>query len=233
MTDFSFQEAIDNLPGSIFYKNHDLIYTGCNQDFLDMLDLDVPEEVVGKSNADIEPFSQNEYTRSFEDEDRLALKGNQVIILDCHAFYKGGERFFITTKNPYYDDAGNQKGMYCLSRELLNPTACEINFFINHPRVKVSEHVLKNIERYLESNLQGVTKLTERETQCLYYISRGYTIKEIAVELGLSKKTIDSYLELVRLKLGVTERREIIRIAIESGVAMKSLEELKRGYYLD
>jgi len=52
--------------------------------------------------------------------------------------------------------------------------------------------------------------LNERETEALTWIARGKTSAEIAVILGLSKRTVDFHLENARLKLGVQTRTEAV-----------------------
>jgi DNA-binding NarL/FixJ family response regulator len=52
--------------------------------------------------------------------------------------------------------------------------------------------------------------LNERETEALTWIARGKTSAEIAVILGLSKRTVDFHLENARIKLGVQTRTEAV-----------------------
>lgn len=48
---------------------------------------------------------------------------------------------------------------------------------------------------------QKTYKLTLREAQCLYYSSHGHSAKQIAKELNLSYRTIEAYLENIKIKL--------------------------------
>jgi DNA-binding CsgD family transcriptional regulator len=53
--------------------------------------------------------------------------------------------------------------------------------------------------------------LTERERDCLRLVARGYSSKEIAVELGISHHTVDLHLRRAIKTLGVTSRRDAAR----------------------
>lgn len=55
--------------------------------------------------------------------------------------------------------------------------------------------------------------LSERETAVLRLIAQGYTNKEIASQLGLSVKTVETYKSRSMEKLGLRSRVDIIRIA--------------------
>jgi DNA-binding NarL/FixJ family response regulator len=52
--------------------------------------------------------------------------------------------------------------------------------------------------------------LNEREIEALTWVARGKTSAEIAIILGLSKRTIDFHLENARVKLGVQTRTEAV-----------------------
>ena len=60
--------------------------------------------------------------------------------------------------------------------------------------------------------------LAPRERQVLQLVAEGNTSKEIAVLLGLSVKTVDSYRARVMEKVGVHETAGLVRYAIRNGV---------------
>jgi len=62
---------------------------------------------------------------------------------------------------------------------------------------------------------QGVESLTRREIEVARFASRGYTDSEIADDLGISERTVESHLAHVYGKLGVTSRRVLIRMSAE------------------
>lgn len=66
--------------------------------------------------------------------------------------------------------------------------------------------------------------LTDREIEILKLISRGYTSKEIAEKLYLSKKTIDYYRGNIRAKLNLSKKSEIIRFLKEKNLYFEPQE---------
>jgi DNA-binding NarL/FixJ family response regulator len=52
--------------------------------------------------------------------------------------------------------------------------------------------------------------LNEREIEVLTWVARGKTSAEIAIILGLAKRTVDFHLENARVKLGVRTRTEAV-----------------------
>jgi len=61
------------------------------------------------------------------------------------------------------------------------------------------------------------TDLSERETEVLRLIGRGYSNKEIAVQLGLSIKTVETHRSRSMEKLDLHSRVEIVRYAMQQG----------------
>jgi two-component system response regulator NreC len=61
------------------------------------------------------------------------------------------------------------------------------------------------------------TDLSERETEVVQRIAHGYSNKEIAAQLNLSVKTVETYRARAMEKLGIDSRAELVRYALEHG----------------
>ena len=60
-----------------------------------------------------------------------------------------------------------------------------------------------------------VDKLTRRELEVLRLLARGYTYKEVAAELFISGKTVETHVSSVLRKLQLSNRRELSRWAAD------------------
>ncbi len=60
-------------------------------------------------------------------------------------------------------------------------------------------------------------KLSDREKEVLRLIALGYSNKEIAAQLDLSAKTIETYKARLIEKLGLSSRSELVRYALNQG----------------
>jgi NarL family two-component system response regulator YdfI len=61
-------------------------------------------------------------------------------------------------------------------------------------------------------------RLTERELEILAAIARGERSKEIAARLGLTRRTIETYLTTIYQKLEVDSRAAAVAVALEQGL---------------
>jgi len=60
--------------------------------------------------------------------------------------------------------------------------------------------------------------LSERERQVLGLVAQGYGTQEIAKQLLVSAKTVETYRARIVEKLGLRTRNEIVRFAIQMGL---------------
>jgi two-component system response regulator NreC len=67
--------------------------------------------------------------------------------------------------------------------------------------------------------------LSQRERQILRLVALGYTNKQIASQLFLSVKTIESYRARLMRKLGVRSRAALVRYALHKGLLDEAAEE--------
>jgi two-component system, NarL family, response regulator NreC len=65
---------------------------------------------------------------------------------------------------------------------------------------------------------RGPNTLSERETGVLALIALGHTNAEIAGQLYLSIRTVESHRSHIQLKLGLSTRAELVRYALERGL---------------
>jgi DNA-binding CsgD family transcriptional regulator len=65
----------------------------------------------------------------------------------------------------------------------------------------------------------GSAFLTERERQVVKRLSEGATVKEIAIELKLSAKTVEHHSMNARLKIGNPSVAVLTRFAIINGIS--------------
>jgi DNA-binding NarL/FixJ family response regulator len=77
--------------------------------------------------------------------------------------------------------------------------------------------LIENIVGHEQRTFSDPAILSERETEVLQYIAHGYSNKEIAAQLNLSVRTIETYKNRATEKLGITSRVGIIRYATEQG----------------
>lgn len=99
------------------------------------------------------------------------------------------------------------------ARELLAAirTVLAGKIHLNH---KISAAMLKNLEASKPPVVNGHAQLTDRETQVLQLVGAGMKTRNVAAKLSLSVKTIETYREHLKRKLGLKNSTELTHFAI-------------------
>lgn len=82
---------------------------------------------------------------------------------------------------------------------------------------QISEHVVHAILQEDETEV-ALAGLTQREREVLRLVAEGYSSRQIAEELGVSPKTIETHRARMMSKLGIHKSSKLVRFAIEAGV---------------
>ena len=85
-----------------------------------------------------------------------------------------------------------------------------------HQRVFLSPSIARRVMAHfsvrrkprIASEMLQQVALTDRETEVLLRVAKGYTLPEIGVQLGLSRHTIADYVKQIYRKLNVSSRAE-------------------------
>jgi two-component system response regulator NreC len=65
---------------------------------------------------------------------------------------------------------------------------------------------------------KAATLLSERELQVLNLVARGYSSKQIASQIFVSAKTVETYRARLLVKLGLQTRSDVVRYAVHMGL---------------
>ena len=82
---------------------------------------------------------------------------------------------------------------------------------------RVANRPVQTLSQAERPGASTTVELSDREAEVLRLIARGYANKEIAAQLNLSVKTVETYKARSMEKLGLRSRVDIVRIAVERG----------------
>jgi DNA-binding CsgD family transcriptional regulator len=90
---------------------------------------------------------------------------------------------------------------------------CQIALRRRHDRDQGETTV--EIARLQPARLDPTTELTSRESEVLGLLALGYTNREIAEQLVLSVRTVESHRARIQRKLSISSRAELVRHAVD------------------
>ena len=198
---------LDQIMSNIGWKDTQLRHLGCNANLAHALKLNHPEDIVGLKDSDFPIHTEQDYLFHFQN-DQLALLGKTIKIVHL---YK--ESAYLITKKPLNDTNNSIIGVIYHCQELENP-----NFFLQlHRTDKKHYSATSSISHYKIQSEHNPFHFSKREKECIFYMLRGKTTKQISELLNLSKRTVDYYIENIKNKTGCRTKSELLITAIESG----------------
>lgn len=189
-----------NLPCHVFWKDTNGIYLQYNDYGAAGLGFNSGNEIVG--HTDFELFAA-ETAIIFTDNDKKVICFEKEMFFREHAVIKKTiPVVFFSHKIPLYDFEKNLVGLLgiALVRRLsfVNNKFSEKNFCAVSPSIIAKSTITKNFH------------LSERERECIQYLCSGFSIKQIARKLNVSPRTIETYIERSKNKLGCVNKADLI-----------------------
>lgn len=121
----------------------------------------------------------------------------QALRVDAYGFLLKYESFSVLLESIRRVNRGD----YCFSNE-------------------IADRVVYNRENHSYSmrGETGLSSLTNRQLEVLRHLALGQSVKEVARQMHLSEKSIDSHKYRIMNKLGIHDRVELARFAIREGL---------------
>jgi len=85
-----------------------------------------------------------------------------------------------------------------------------------HLSEKMAANLLRSFSGNRNANAPPLERLSDRELQVFRLIGRGRSVKDIADELCLSSKTVETHKEHIKQKLNLASSNDLLRYAIEA-----------------
>lgn len=197
--------SILNLPLSVYFIRADSINVNVNEHDAKLCGFDSVNNAIGKlcfsgfttKSAEISTQNDNIVMTSqktkISEEDVVLSKGNI-------------NRPTLSIKLPWYDDENTVIGLFGCSIIMgQHPLAESLSIISNLGILNSPEHT----SHYIGTEINK-TYLSKRQFSCAKLLLSGMTQKEIAAQLNLSPRTIESYIENLKSKLLCRNRTELI-----------------------
>lgn len=100
------------LPQYVFWKDNHSVYLGCNQNYAELVGLHSPEEIIGKTDLDLNWQPSGNTTELFQRGDQDTLKGHPITNQqETLALASGKKLITLVSKLPIYDEQHQPLGI--------------------------------------------------------------------------------------------------------------------------
>jgi DNA-binding CsgD family transcriptional regulator len=202
---------VETSTGTVYWKDKNSVYLGINKEFLTTANTDSMEKVIGRSDLDM--IWQQQAASLVKNDQEVMVTGATKVMIEHVASATKPTNYYCSHKTPLCGRNGNIIGVIGVSYALddIDSIYAALNDITALFNPSVTLQVNKLAAMFADSlNF----KLSKRQVDCLFYLVKGKTMKQIASILGLSYKTVEHYLETVKNKLSCHSRAELIAKAL-------------------
>ncbi len=201
-------------------KDINLSFTGMNEPALKLFSFEDVDDAVGKNDHNIKSEIQRFSDLCIDGDKKVILSEKNIKFIEIHTIGEKSKqelKIFFVEKSPIFLEKSivGVSG-YCV--ELPN------NFLkMGLTLMNKDKKYEKSIEgkyldkKYIVGGISGGINLSSRQHECLHFLIRGKTLREISKILNISPRTVEIHMEKLKLKFNCTSKSELISAAIEYG----------------
>lgn len=180
-------QSVDELPchGYIYDTKGRVIH--CNVAQANFIGANSPGDLVGISTYDL--IAKKESTKVKLNDTNVRRLQKQILTAERFTFANNQKMLAISIKSPFRDEANRIIGIIGISIIKPDPVSSLMD--------------------------DDEWKLTARQKDCLFYLVKGFSVKEISSALALSVRTVEHHFEHIKIKLKCVRRSDLISRALK------------------
>lgn len=190
----------------IWKKDLNLNFVDLNNAAAQAFGFDDIDAAIGKSDYDI-PSGLSEFSDVFRTHDTNVIKSAKTLkFLEIQPCANDSWKVLQVEKIPCIEN-GTITGVIGYSIDITKTYMQLDNFLLRN----------ENYENNSIKNNKLMINLTLRESECLFFLLRKCTAKEIARILNLSYRTVEHYIDMLKLKFCCKTSLDLLQVAQNQG----------------
>ncbi len=199
-------EQIQKIPGLVFVKDLNLRYINVSPEFVRHSGLNNADDLVDLDDTHM-PWV--EYAEQYRNDDAHVIQfGRLQKIEPFMNFY--GDHFYTMVTKEQFRNHGIIVGIIGNSHILSTQLQKQLK------QLRALDKVISS-EKTLKYTLQSCYKnLTKRESEIFFLMLRHFSAKMVAKKLEISHRTVEKHIEMIKHKLNLQSKNDIIEYAIQN-----------------
>ncbi|HVV67935.1 MAG TPA: helix-turn-helix transcriptional regulator [Gammaproteobacteria bacterium] len=225
--DFEFKSRIlSAVPGNIVWKDVHSKVICANQLFIENVGFNNFSQVVGNTAVNVN-CRLAEIGESLIANDQFTIKHAESIKFFLSGYLFDNKWGFFICEQQFLKNT--QDEVIGLSAHFFDVTGSAIVDRFAWLFLKENKKGVPQIQQGLYRCLNKTTNwnLSPRQEECLFWLLRGKSAKEIAQQLKVSSRTVEHYIELIKDKSDTRSKAELIDLATGKGLT----SNLPRHWY--
>ncbi|MFW9850204.1 MAG: PAS domain S-box protein, partial [Candidatus Thorarchaeota archaeon] len=146
------QLVMNNIPHHVFWKDLSSVYMGCNDTFAEVFVQGVPEDVIGKSDYDLEVDPED--AEKFRRADKFALESpyRRYDEIEKTTLPNGEEAWFRVVKVPLHDGLGNDIGILGTLEDVTEKRNAELELIESETKLRTLVNSMNDLVFVFDEN---------------------------------------------------------------------------------
>ncbi|MEO8400352.1 MAG: LuxR C-terminal-related transcriptional regulator [Gammaproteobacteria bacterium] len=193
-------------PLLVYFYNRENVFQNVNEALAETNGFESAQNAVGKTMYHV---AKKESADELIANNLEVIKYEKIKIIEESLERKDDISFVgLSIKSPWYNDDNEVIGVFgcslMLDSQPISEALCHIaKLGLLDAKGFATKNTLPGFQ------INGCY-LSQREKECLYFCVRGKTASETAKALGLSKRTIETYLANIKIKLDIPSKSDLI-----------------------
>ncbi len=210
--------ALDQVPDMSFaLKDAEGCYIFVNKSMRQQFGFTSNDQMRGYSNKELLTEVTDDALTTLALQDDVVCREEKALdILYTFMLPNGQLDIFSGGKSPHYNEEGHCIGIIGKSMRLRKGHLCNLGKLLFSDSLRFSSKASLAFDIVDEPEQHH--GLSTRESECLFFLLRGKTMKEIGSYLNISAKTVDYYLQQLRIKFDCHTRSQLVDKALACGL---------------
>lgn len=216
------QSLLEHMPCAVGIKNQDCIYVATNLKTAQLTGFKQPGQMLGITDAELN-CPAAELSEKFQQQDAEVISnGDPQTNIDICEYAGKQLKVFLSTKKKIVDQERNPFLLFTMTEIPVQTLSIIFNKLhtYNNATIKAicASYAVTN-PKVSDSDKQQAKQLTPRQTECLFYLLQGKTLKAIAYQMNRSIKTIEEHVSKLKQIFNCYSKSELIEKAYALGYA--------------
>lgn len=210
---------VNHLPGLYVVLDLESRFLAGNNAALDWTGFTSEDQMIGKTYSDM-PCRASEQHANFIMQDQLIIKNHNGYgkIIGLYCYDNNQWRVVLAEKFPIRNEESKLVGLASYLSDLTHANVIDVSKFIRLAEFNQNKSIPLTQSGFLISDSSAASRrITIRQEECLFFLIRGKTCKEISNILRLSVRTVEQYVEQLKNIFVCDTKSELIEKAISNG----------------
>ncbi|MFA6036964.1 MAG: LuxR C-terminal-related transcriptional regulator [Legionellales bacterium] len=221
----SSEKLLRQLPSQISIMDTDNAFAWASDKVISSYGFNALNEMIGKKYLDLNCRLSEDYQILTMHDQLVISKNKKMAFMGYHEFVDGW-KITMCEKSPILNDDNTVIGLITSCNDVTPYAMIDTNQFIFKlfTEFKKGEQLCVCLDR---ENIPDYG-LSQRQQECLFYLLRGKSDKDIAKRLNISSRTVESYINEIKHKMNCNNRSEIIEKSLNEGLLHHFLFQKKK-----